>query len=77
MSTSTVQRRLCESDLHGQIAVKKLLLKYINKKKRFACAKKHEQWTLDRWKSVLSSDESEFEISDSNHRVFVRRKVGE
>ena len=29
---------------------------------------KHEQWTLDRWKSVLWSDES-------NRRVFVRRRV--
>ena len=27
ISTSTVQRRLCESGLHGQIAAKKSLLK--------------------------------------------------
>ena len=55
MLTSTVQRRLHESDLHGQIAAKKPLLKDTNKKKRLAWAKKHEQWTLDRWKSVLWS----------------------
>jgi hypothetical protein len=36
ISTSTVQRRLCESGLHGQIAAKKPLLKDINKKKRLA-----------------------------------------
>jgi transposase len=51
--TSTVQRRLCESGLHGQIALKKSLLKDTNKKKRLVWAKKHEQKTLDRWKIVL------------------------
>ena len=42
---------------------------------RLAWAKKHKQWTLDRWKIVLLSDESKFEISGSNRRVFVRRRV--
>ena len=37
---------------------------------RLAWAKKHEQWTLDWWKSVFWSNES-------NRRVFVRRRVGE
>ena len=77
ISTSTVQRRLREPGLHGQIAAKKPLLKDSNKKKRFAWAKKHEQWTLDRWKSVFWSDESKFEILASNRPVFVRRRVGE
>ena len=77
ISTSTVQRRLRESGLHGRIAAKKPLLKDTNNKKRLAWAKKHEQWTLDRWKSVLWSDESKFEIFGSNRRVFVRRRVGE
>jgi hypothetical protein len=43
ISTSTVQRRLCESGLHGRIAEKKPLLKDTNKKKRLALTKKHEQ----------------------------------
>ena len=76
ISTSTVQR-LRESGLHGWIAVKKQLLKDTNNKKRLAWAKKHEQWTLDCWKSVLWSNESKFEIFGSNRRGFVRRKVGE
>ena len=41
--------------------------------KRFALAKKHEQWTLDWWYSVLWSDESKCEIFGSNRCVFVRR----
>ena len=75
-SLETVQRRLCESGLHGRIAAKKPLLKDTNKKKRLVWDKKHEQWTLDRWKSV-ESDESKFEIFGSNHCVFVRCRVGE
>ena len=37
----------------------------------------HEQWILNRWKSVVWSDESKFAIWGSNHRVFVGRRVGE
>ena len=47
ISTSTVQRRLRESGLHGRISAKKPLLKD-TKKKRLAWANKHKQWTLDR-----------------------------
>ena len=47
ISTSTVQKRLCESGFHGQIPAKKPQLKDTNKKKRLAWAKKHELWTLD------------------------------
>ena len=38
---------------------------------------KHEQWTLDRWKSVFWTDDSKLSIFGSNHRVFVRSTVGE
>ena len=76
ISTLTVQR-LRESGLRGRIAAKKPLLKDTNKKKRPALAKKHKQWTLDRWKSVLWSDELKFEIFGPNPSVFVRHRVGE
>ena len=62
ISTSTVQRRLRESVLHGRTATKKPLLKDTNNKKRLAWAKKHEQWMLDWCTSVLWSDESKFEF---------------
>ena len=47
ISTSTIQRRLSESDLHGQITAKKPLLMDTNKRKRLAWAEKRKQWTLD------------------------------
>ena len=80
--TDTSQHQLfrgncVESGLHGQIDAKKPLLKDTNKKKRLTWANKHQQWTIGRWKSVLWSDESKFEIFSSNRRVFVRRRVGE
>ena len=68
ISTSTVQRIQRESGLHGRIAAKKPLLKDTNKKS-LAWAKK--QWAFDRWKSVLWSDESKFEIFGSNLRVLM------
>ena len=38
-----------------ELLPKKSLLKDTNKKKRLAWAKKHEQWTLEQWKSVIGS----------------------
>ena len=49
----------------------------MNNNKRLALAKKHNQTTLDWWKSVLWCDESKFEIFGSNCRVFVTRRIGE
>ena len=77
ISASPVQRRLCESGLHGQMTAKNQLLNDTNKKKGHAWAKKHKQWTSDQWKSVLCSDESKFEIFGFNHSVFVRCREGE
>ena len=80
--TGTSQHQLFRGDcvnqagIHGRITAKKPLLKETNKK-RFAWAKKHEQRTLDRWKSVLWSNESKFEIFVSNRHVFVRCREGE
>ena len=78
--TDTSQHQLFRGDCVNQAFIVVLLqinyyLKDTNKKKRLAWAKKHEQWTLDRWKSVLWSDESKCEIFDANHSVFVRLRV--
>ena len=67
-----------KSGLHGQIAAKKSLLKDTNKK--IYWAKKHKQWTLEWWKSVLWFDEFEIfsnVICGFNRGVFVRRRAGE
>uniref|UniRef100_A0AAZ3R2Q8 Transposase Tc1-like domain-containing protein n=1 Tax=Oncorhynchus tshawytscha TaxID=74940 RepID=A0AAZ3R2Q8_ONCTS len=76
-SQSSSNRHISTSGLHGRIAAKKPLLRDTNTKNRLAWAKKSKQWTLERWISVLWSDESKFEIFVSTHLVFVRRRVGE
>ena len=59
--TDTSQHKLFRGDFMNQAFTVKLLQRDTNKKmntnkmKRLAWAKKHEQWTLDRWKSVLWS----------------------
>ena len=77
ISTSTAQRTLRESGLYGQIAAEKPQPRKSNKRKTFVWAKKHKEWTLDQWKSVLWSDESKDKIFSSTRRVFVRCRKGE
>ncbi|XP_063803792.1 olfactory receptor 2A25-like [Pseudophryne corroboree] len=47
-----------------------------NKMNIIVWSKKHEECTLDQWKSVLWSDESKFEIFGSNCCIFVKRREG-
>ena len=75
MSTSTVRKRLCEYDLYGRIAVKKLLLRKQNNIKTFQWAKAHKDWTIKQWNKVLWIDKSKFKIFGSNRRVYVQWRV--
>lgn len=77
VSVSTVKRRLKDANLKGRIAAKKPLLRTINKKKRLAWAKQHKSWTPAKWKKVLFTDESKFELFGSKRRFYVRRLPGE
>lgn len=77
ISRTTVSRRLNEKGMIGRVAVRKPLLRPINKEKRLKFAKQHVDWTIDDWKSVLWTDESKFELFGSHRRQYVRRKVNE
>lgn len=77
VSTSTVQRRLRERGLSGRVAAKKPLLRQPNVVKRLKWAREHRHWTVRKWKKVLFTDESKFEIFGTKRRVYVRRLVGE
>lgn len=37
----------------------------------------HQNWTIEQWKNVLWTDESKFQLFNTNRRVFVRRFAGE
>lgn len=77
VSLTTVKRRLRIAGLKGCVAVKKPLLRPINKKKRLKWALQHRNWTVEQWKQVLWTDESKFEIFGSRRRIFVRRNTSE
>jgi transposase len=77
ISLTTVKRRLREKGMIGRIAVKKPLLRTVNKQKRLDFAKEHIDWTIEQWKSVLWTDESKFQLFGSNRRQYVRRKPNE
>lgn len=77
ISTNTVKKRLREAGYFGRVAVKKPLLKPEHRRKRLKFARKHRNWTMEQWKSVLWSDESKFELFGTKRRQYVRRKVGE
>lgn len=73
LSTTTVKRRLITVGLNGRVAAKKPLLRKRNSKARMKFAKDHLHWTRDDWAKVLWTDESKFQIFNTNRRVYVRR----
>lgn len=77
VSVSTVKRRLREKGLFGRTAVKKPLLRSVNKKKRLQWARAHKHWTIADWNKVLWSDESKFEIFGNRRKTYVRRRANE
>lgn len=77
VSVTLVKNRLMKNGYVGRVAVKKPLLRPVNRRKRLAFAQKHKNWTIDQWKSVLWTDESKFELFGNKRRQYVRRKQGE
>ena len=77
ISKATVRRRLTASGLRGRVARSKPFLRPVNKRKRYLWAKKYKNYTVENWKKVLFTDESQFEIHGNNRRVYVRRRHGE
>ena len=72
--TDTSQHQLFRGNCVNQAFMGELLQKDTNNNKKLAWAKKHKQWTLDRWKSVLWSNESNLEVFGSNLHVFVTQR---
>ena len=60
-----------------RVAVRKPLLRPINKQKRLKWAKEHQNWTVEDWKRVLWTDESKFEQFGTRRRVYVWRSSSE
>ena len=77
ISLNTIKQHLRSANLWGKVAVRKPLLRPINKQKRLKWAKEHQNWTVEDWKRVLWTDESKFELFGTRRRVYIRRSSSE
>ena len=73
ISSRTVRRRLQENNLHGRSARKVPLLSKKNIIQRIKFAKQHMEWNPEKWRNLLWSDESKFNLFGSDGRTYVRR----
>ncbi|KAK3574192.1 hypothetical protein QTP86_004414 [Hemibagrus guttatus] len=62
LSVNTIHRAIRHCQLKLYRSKKKPYLNMIQKRRRFLWAKAHLKWTVAKWKTVLWSDESKFEV---------------
>ncbi len=68
LSVNTIRRAICRCQLKLYHAKRKPYVNMVQKHRRVLWAKAHLIWTVSKWKSVLWSDESKFDIIVGNHR---------
>ena len=77
VSVSTIKRRLKEAGLYGRKSAKKPFISRKNREARLKFAREHVNWSYEKWKTVLFSDESRFKLFSSDGICWVRRPVNE
>ncbi|GBM53193.1 Transposable element Tc1 transposase [Araneus ventricosus] len=77
VSEHTVQRTLLDMGLCSRRPTRVPLLTKRHRQLRLQWAREHRDWTMDEWKRVAWSDESQFRIHHADGRVRVRRMPGE
>lgn len=77
ISAQTVRNRLRESGLKARRPHRGLDLTAARRRNRLEWANRHLRWTLARWRNVLFSDESRFQLYRADGRQRVWRRVGE
>lgn len=75
ISSRTIQRRLVEKGLYSRRPAKKPLLTKKQRINRLNFAREHLNWTVQKWNTVLFSDESKFNLIDTDGMCRVRRPV--
>ncbi len=75
LSVNTIRRAICRCQLKLYHAKRKPFVNMVQKRRR---AKAHLKWTVSKWKSVLWSDKSKFDILVGNHgrRVLRAKEEG-
>ncbi len=79
LSVNTIRRAICRCQLSLYHAKRKPYVNMVQKHRRVLWAKAHLKWTVLKWKSVLWSDESKFDILVGNHgrRVLRAKEEGD
>jgi len=67
LSVNTIRCAICRCQLNLYHAKRKPYVNMVQKPRRVLWAKAHLKWTVSKWKSVLWSDESKFDILVGNH----------
>ncbi len=73
LSVNTIRRAICRCQLKLYHAKRKPYVNMVQKRRRVLWAKANLKWTVSKWKSVLWSDESKFDILVGNHGCRVLR----
>ncbi len=73
LSINTIRRAICRCQLQLYHAKRKPYVNMVQKRRRILWAKAHLKWTVSKWKSVLWSDESKFDILVGNHGCLILR----
>ncbi len=67
LSVNTIRRAICRCQLKLYHAKRKPYVNMVQKHRHVLWAKAHLKWNVSKWKSVLWSDESKFDILFGNH----------
>lgn len=77
ITPQTVRNRLTEAGLHARRPHQGLDLTAVRRQNRLAWANAHFRWPLPRWRRVLFTDESRFQLYRADGRQRVWRRTGE
>ncbi len=79
LSVNTIRRAICRCQLKLYHAKRKPYVNMVQKRRRVLWVKAHLKWTVSKWKSILWSDESKFDILVGNHgcRVLRAKEAGD
>ncbi len=70
---NTIRRTICRCQLNIYHAKRKPYVSMVQKRRHVLWPKAHLKWTVSKWKSVLWSDESKFDILAGNYGCRVLR----
>ncbi len=79
LSVNTIHCAICRCQLKLYHAKRKPYVNMVQKRRRVLWAKARLKWTVSKWKSVIWSDESTFDILVGNHgrRVLQAKEEGD